>query len=286
MEWTTFKKNNESKNPELIFIEVFRLASIQVGCAAIRLQSEISLGEKPGQSTPEGAALTAVDLASQDVILHLLHAAMPEVAVDAEEDTETLRLFPKEDKNLPLVVVDPIDGTLNYASGSKDYAVMGAFVRDGLYTAAVVNFPARQQLFWAQRGGGCWQQTASNQIRQVCLDGLPSKVQVTSHFPASWKSKLSGIGYQVRVSRCSAVDASAPVNGRAAAAISLGKLGRRRAIGMLLTLEAGGVVKINGRDWQAEDPLRLSDRRGPIVVADSERTAARILSALGKVMSS
>jgi len=86
----------------------------------------------------------------------------------------------------------------------------------------------------------------------------------------------------VQVSRCSAVDASAPVNGRAAAAISLGKLGRRRAIGMLLTLEAGGVVKINGRDWQAEDPLHLSDRRGPIVVADSEQTAARILSALKK----
>jgi fructose-1,6-bisphosphatase/inositol monophosphatase family enzyme len=211
---------------------------------------------------------------------------MPEVAVDAEEDTETLRLFPKEGKNIPLVVVDPIDGTLNYASGSKDYAVMGALVRDGVYKAAVVNFPARQQLFWAQRGGGCWQQTANKETRQVHLDGPPSKVHVTSHFPEYWKSNLSEVGYQVQVSRCSAVDASAPVNGRAAAAISLGKLGRRRAIGMLLTLEAGGIVKINGRNWQAEDPLRLSDRRGPIVVADSERTAARILSALGKVRSS
>jgi len=286
MNWAAFRALNESNNPELSFIEVFRLAALQVGCAATRLQSEVSLGEKPGQTTPEGAALTAVDLAAQDVILHLLHAAFPEVAVDAEEDTETLGLFPKVDENLPLVVVDPIDGTLNYASGSKDYAVMGAFIRDGVYTAAVVNFPARKQLFWAQRGGGCWQQTADNQARRVHLDGLPSKVHVTSHFPDAWKSKLSGIGYQVQVSRCSAVDASAPANGRAAAAISLGKLGRRRAIGMLLTLEAGGIVKINGRNWQAEDPLRLSDRRGPIVVADSERTAARILSALGKVMSS
>jgi fructose-1,6-bisphosphatase/inositol monophosphatase family enzyme len=286
MEWATFKANNESRNPESIFIEVFRLASIQVACAATRLQGEVSLGEKPGQTTPEGAALTAVDLAAQDVILHLLHAVLPEVAVDAEEDTETLGLFPKVDRNLPLVVVDPIDGTLNYASGSKDYAVMGALVRDGVYTAAVVNFPARQQLFWAQRGGGCWQQTANNQARQVHLEGAPPTVQVTSHFPESWKSNLSEIGYQVQVSRCSAVDAAAPVNGRAAAAISLGKLGRRRAIGMLLTLEAGGVVKINGRNWQAEDPLLLSDRRGPIVVADSEPTAARILSALGKVRSS
>ena len=51
---------------------------------------------------------------------------------------------------------------------------------------------------------------------------------------------------------------------------------------MLLILEAGGVVKINGRDWQAEDPLGLPDRRGPIVLADSEKTASRILQALKK----
>lgn len=263
------------------FIEVFRLAALQVGCAAERLQDEVTLRQKPGHASPEGSALTAVDLAAQDVILHLLHAALPGIAVDAEEDTETLQLFPKVDKDLPLVVIDPIDGTLNYANGSKDYAVMGAYVQDGIYTAAVVYFPASRQLFWAQRGRGCWQQTADHDTRQVRLDGAPSKVNVTSHFPESWISNLREIGYEVEISRCSAVDSSAPVNGRAAAAVSLGKLGRRRAIGMLLTLEAGGVVKINGRDWQAEDPLGLGDR-GPIVVADSEQTASRILHALKK----
>ena len=275
-----FGTPNDVRETGLRFIDIFRLAALQAGCAADRLQGEVPLKQKPGHSSPEGSALTAVDLAAQDVILHLLHAALPEVAVDAEEDTETLRLFPKVDKHRPLVVVDPIDGTLNYAAGSTDYAVMGAFVQEGIYTAAVINFPARQQLFWAQRGGGCWQQTANNHARQVYLKGAPSKVNVTSHFPESWKSNLTEIGYQVQVSRCSAVDASAPASGRAAAAISLGKLGRRRAIGMLLTLEAGGVVKINGRDWQAKDPMSLSDRRGPVVVADSEKTADRILSVL------
>jgi fructose-1,6-bisphosphatase/inositol monophosphatase family enzyme len=280
MHLTAISTQIDVNDTELGFIDVFRLAARQVGCAATRLQGEVSLKQKPGQSSPEGSALTAVDLAAQDVILHLMHAALPEIAVDAEEDTDTLRLFPEADKKLPLVVVDPIDGTLNYARGSQDYAVMGAFVNDGVYTAVVVNFPAWQQLFWARRGRGCWLQTAENHTRQVHLDGAPPSVLVTSHFPAYWKSKLEGIGFQVQISRCSAIDASAPVNGRAAASISLGKLGRRRAIGMLLTLEAGGVVKINGRDWQAKDPMSLSDRRGPVVVADSEKTADRILSVL------
>ena len=221
-----------------------------------------------------------MDLAAQDVILLQLHAALPEVAVDAEEDTDTLRLFPPIEEGRPLVVVDPIDGTLNYARGLKDYAVMGALVHAGIYKAAVVNFPAWQQLYWARRGHGCWQQIKENHSRQVHPDGTPLRVLVAASVPKSWHAILKEIGFEVQISRCSAIDASAPVNGRAAAAISMRKLGRRRAIGLFLTLEAGGVVKINGRDWQAEDPMILSDRRGPIVVAESEQTATRILNVL------
>ncbi len=278
-----FKTNRQNFDEAVRFIDIFRLAALQAGCAASRLQNDVSLGEKAGQSSPEGAALTAVDLAAQDIILHLLHAALPEVSVDAEEDTETLGLFPSKGEGRPIIVVDPIDGTLNYARGSRDYAVMGAFVQEQRYQAVVVYFPACRKLFWARGGHGCWVQTADTPPRRVRLDGRsPSSVLVTSSFPPAWKSKLEDSGFQVGISRCSAIDASAPVNGRAAAAISMGKLGRRRAIGMLLTREAGGVVKISNRDWQGEDPLSLSDRRGPVIVAESAQTAARITAALKK----
>ena len=40
------------------------------------------------------------------------------------------------------------------------------------------------------------------------------------------------------------------------------------------------MVKIWDRDWQAEDPLSLSDRGGPVIAAESEQTAARITGAL------
>ena len=65
------------------FIEVFGLAARQVGCVAVHLQGEISLRTKKGERTPEAEALTAVDLAAQDVILLLLHSAFPESGVDA-----------------------------------------------------------------------------------------------------------------------------------------------------------------------------------------------------------
>ena len=95
MEWTEFKTNYKFKKPELRFIEIFRLATIQVGCAATRLQSEVSLGEKTGQATTEGAVLAAVDFAAQDVILHLLHAAMPELPSTPRRTPTRSNCFPR-----------------------------------------------------------------------------------------------------------------------------------------------------------------------------------------------
>jgi len=221
-----------------------------------------------------------VDLVAQDVILHLLHAALPEVAIDAEEETETVQLFPSLEDDGPLVVVDPIDGTLNYARGSQDYAVMAGLINGGTYQAAVVHFPAWRQLFWARRHHGCWQQLDADNPQQIRVKGTRPLILVAPMVPKSRRSKLENLGFDVRVSHCSAVDSSAPAIDRAAGSLSVTGLGRRRAIGLLLTLEAGGVVKIGGQDWQGEDPLSVSFPRGPTVVADSENTARRIISVL------
>jgi len=262
------------------FIDIFRIAALQAGSAARRLQGEVSLQTKRGQTSPEGSALTAVDLVAQDIVLHLLHAALPEVAIDAEEETETVQLFPPVEDGRPLVVLDPIDGTLNYARGSQNYAVMAGLINEGAYEAAVVHFPAWRQLFWARRHHGCWQQLDVDDSRQIRVKGTRPLLLVAPMVPKSRRSKLKDLGFEVRVSHCSAVDSSAPAIDQAAGALSVTGLGRRRAIGLLLTLEAGGVVKIGGRDWQGEDPLSVSVARGPTVVADSEDTARRILSVL------
>ena len=92
----------ESDKAEKHFIEVFRLAALQAGSLARRLQGEIQPQTKKNFTTPESAALTAVDLAAQDVILHLLHQAFPEVAIDAEEETDTVHLFPPFREDRPL----------------------------------------------------------------------------------------------------------------------------------------------------------------------------------------
>lgn len=74
-------------------MNIFGLAARQTGYVARHLQGEVSLRTKKGEKSPEGRALTTVDLAAQDVILSLLHPTFAESAVNAEEQTETVTLF-------------------------------------------------------------------------------------------------------------------------------------------------------------------------------------------------
>jgi fructose-1,6-bisphosphatase/inositol monophosphatase family enzyme len=262
---TNFAKQEEDTDINSRFIQAFRLAALQASCVSRRLQGEVTPQKKTDQRTPESQALTAVDLAAQDLILHLLHAALPEAAVDAEEDTDTVRLFASFENDRPLIIVDPIDGTLNYSQGSGDYAIMGALCQNGIYRAAVVHFPAWKEIYWAARGQGCWMLKEGGKSHRMAI-------------AETLRLALQKIGLEPIRSRCSAVDASSPVTGRAAASVYMGTPGRRRAIGFLLTLEAGGVVLVGGRPWKGEDPLELTEDRKSVVVAESQETADRILA--------
>lgn len=264
------------------FMEVFNIAARQAGYVARHLQKEVSLQSKSGEKYPEGEALTAVDLAAQDVILSLLHASFPDSAVDAEEDTATVDLFGPALTGKPLIVVDPIDGTLNYSRGSQEYAVMAALLEEDRYRAALVHFPAVWKTYRAQQGHGCWTEDKLGD-RRIKIGALPQRVLVTPAVSDNYRSALRDTGFEVVVSRCSAVDATAPVTGIAAAALSLGRPGRRRAVGFLLTTEAGGVVRIGDRWWNGEDPLSLPEGRHPTVVAGDRTMVERILFAIDTV---
>jgi fructose-1,6-bisphosphatase/inositol monophosphatase family enzyme len=261
------------------FIEVFRLAALQAGCLAKHLQEEVRLKTKKGETSAEGRALTSVDLAAQDVILLLLHHVFPEVNIDAEEETDTVRLFSGENRR-PIIVIDPIDGTLNYGEGLRDYAVMGAWLEEDAYQSALVHFPHRGHTYWARYGRGCRFEKAGNKSRDVTVGCLPERVMITPDFPVRHSDALRASGFEVAVSRCSAADPIVPVTGQAAAALSSGKPDRRRAIGCLLTLEAGGAVWTGGRWWEREDPVILSECSGIIVVLASKIRAKRVLEVL------
>ncbi|MBM3219623.1 MAG: inositol monophosphatase [Candidatus Rokubacteria bacterium] len=53
-------------------------------------------------------------------------------------------------------IIDPLDGTTNYAHGLPIYSVGIGLERDGVVTLGVVYDPSRDELFVAERGAGAW----------------------------------------------------------------------------------------------------------------------------------
>ena len=55
-----------------------------------------------------------------------------------------------------LWIIDPLDGTNNYAHGLDHYAVSIAYYHRGVAVAGAVHNPARDEMYTATRGGGAW----------------------------------------------------------------------------------------------------------------------------------
>jgi fructose-1,6-bisphosphatase/inositol monophosphatase family enzyme len=262
------------------FLDVFRLGALQVGRVASCLQNEVRTYHKEGHHSPEGAALTAIDLVSQDILLYLVHKFLPGLAIDAEEDTDLLEQFPKPQPGDPFIVIDPIDGTLNYTRGSKDYAVMGALIHHNLYTAVLIYYPALKEMYWAQQGRGAWGQKDGAAPFALHTKPLQPHILVPPHVSDNKKQLLSNSNLEFSISRCSGTDAIAPAIGRAKASIAQRRLDRRRCIGFLITLESGGCVLVGKDLWHGQDPLCLPDDHGLNIVADSYDYAHHLLHIL------
>ena len=94
--------------------------------------------------------VTEVDLASQSAIFEVIGAVFPEHAILGEEGdgggADTTFTW----------IVDPLDGTSNYASGIP-FACVSVAVKDaGGVLAGAIMEPFRQELFTASRGQGAW----------------------------------------------------------------------------------------------------------------------------------
>ncbi len=98
-------------------------------------------------------AHTLADDLVQEVALHILHNQMPDVRLNAEEDTPRTKLFVGTDDDL-CFHIDPLDGTYAYVSGDENFAVGAAFSENQEFIASAVYFPALDELYLAQRGEG------------------------------------------------------------------------------------------------------------------------------------
>ena len=94
--------------------------------------------------------VTEIDKAAEQLIGEGITGAFPDHAMLGEEGTST-GVAPENAEWI--WIVDPIDGTTNFAHGYPHFAVSIAVVREGSAEIGVVYDPTRDELFTGLRGG-------------------------------------------------------------------------------------------------------------------------------------
>ena len=92
--------------------------------------------------------VTDVDVEAETLALKLLREEYPDFGIISEESEPIIT------GSRYTWVVDPLDGTRNYASGIPHYAVVVALALDGEVIIGVTHDPVRSEVFTAEKGKG------------------------------------------------------------------------------------------------------------------------------------
>ncbi|AEI94031.1 MULTISPECIES: inositol monophosphatase family protein [Roseobacter] len=122
-----------------------------------------------------GDFVSRADLNSEKVLKEDLMGARPTYGWLAEESGEEEGQDPTR-----RWIVDPLDGSTNFLHGLPHWAVSIALEHKGQVVAGVVYDPAKDELFFAEKGAGAWMNDSrlrvsgrSQMIESIFATGLP-----------------------------------------------------------------------------------------------------------------
>jgi myo-inositol-1(or 4)-monophosphatase len=124
--------------------------------------------------------VTEADLAAEALIVSRILAAFPGHTILAEENHSARKA------GSYIWVIDPLDGTTNYAHGFPVFAVSIGLEIGGVLACGAVYNPVLDQMFTARRGSGAW------------CNGKPIGVSTTESLGESLLS--TGFPYEIRTS--------------------------------------------------------------------------------------
>ncbi|MEZ7135385.1 3'(2'),5'-bisphosphate nucleotidase CysQ [Komagataeibacter sp. SM21] len=125
------------------------------------------------QVKSDSSPVTEADHAAEAHILKGLRAHAPAIPVVAEEE---MAAGIRTDTGSEFWLVDPLDGTREFAAGRDDFTVNIALVRDGRPVIGAVALPAYHQLYGAGAGRGAFRIDANGEqaihVRTPPAEGL------------------------------------------------------------------------------------------------------------------
>lgn len=182
--------------------------------------------------------VTTADLQANEILKKALIGAFPLDGWLSEESVDDDRRMNAE----RVWVVDPIDGTIEFASGIPEYAVSVALIEHGDPILAAVYNPVTQELFHAVKNEGAWlNDTRISCKKAVHNDRLLLLASRSEDKRGEWEKFKQQ--YEVKIVGSIAYKLALVAAGKADATFSLGpKSEWDIAAGVLLVNEAGGLA--------------------------------------------
>jgi 3'(2'), 5'-bisphosphate nucleotidase len=166
----------------------------------------------------DAGPVTEADRASHAVIVAALSALAPAVPIVSEEgDLPSAQARACWER---FWLVDPLDGTKEFISGSGEYTVNIALIEHGIPVIGVVYAPALDLLYAAARGRGAWRQQGTARAQRIFSGnwrpGTPARiVESKSHPSAALDAFLGSLQVADRVLKGSSLKFCAVAEGAA-----------------------------------------------------------------------
>ncbi|MEO7203112.1 MAG: inositol monophosphatase family protein [Candidatus Tumulicola sp.] len=204
-----------------------------------------------------GDLVTDADRAAESAVLDRLRRSFPSAAVLAEESGS------RAGSSGERWIVDPLDGTTNFAHGYPLYCVSIGYERDGEILAGVIYAPAIDECFTARRGEGA--QLNGEPITVSSVERLSDAMVCTGFQPSDfarngkWFAAMSDRAQAVRRDGSAALDLAFVACGRFDGFWEFDLNPWDVAAGTLIVREAGGSVsQTTGEGGRLDSPSVLA----------------------------
>lgn len=127
--------------------------------------------------------VTQADKLSEEKIVSIIQANFPDHDILGEESGKHIG----EHKSEYLWVIDPLDGTTNFAHNFPHFAVSIGLVKNGKIFMGVVYDVCKNELFWAAEGAGAFLNSEPIEVSEI---GELKKSLLATGFPCSKEKAL------------------------------------------------------------------------------------------------
>lgn len=233
--------------------------------------------------------VTEADVNAEAAIAAGVRTLLPDALIVGEEAAETRPELLDQLATAPVsVIVDPVDGTWNFAKGLTTFGVILAIAERGETVFGLLYDPIVDDWIWARRGGGTWYATADEAMQRLTLTasttGDLTGFVPLFNFPRAVRVRLADEMPGLRriwSVRCSCHEYRTLVFGGADFCVSNALKPWDHAAGALAVSEAGGAVGlVDGRAYRASITSEgsLVTARTPAILGRVRETMSALLN--------